>query len=425
MGFLSFSNKIKIRLVQEFMAFTVGAVFIMFVAIYTSQSYGMKFAGLFLILFSVIGIVSSLISGHYSDRIGRKKMMAIAEILRTTTIIVLIVANSPSITLPALSVALFLLLRVSGGLYRPASEAMIIDISKSGEERKKVYTTIYWIRNVSIAVGAMIGGLTYQHHLFSLFIGLGILSVISNIFVFFFMTESLQKKPEVKKANVFAGMFKGYQDVLKDKLFIVFSLAFMFLGTVEIQFQNYISVRMSKMPSQYLFSHSFSGIEIYGYITTENTVLVVGLTLIIGSLVAKLIGGRAFLIAIFINILGFAVLSYANNAWILFIFMAVAVIGEIIYVPTLQYFMSNLPKKDKISSYMAFNDLPIYAANIIGSLYITLGGFLNNLAMSIVIFLTGMVGWMMFLIIMPKLKARSTAAESAEKELEKAEAEGL
>src|SRR5690606_13771886 len=65
---------------------------------------------------------------------------------------------------------------ISSSLGRPAMHALIID-STTPENRKAVYTIEYWLTNLSMAIGAALGGLLYVNHQIELFVLLSVTSI--------------------------------------------------------------------------------------------------------------------------------------------------------------------------------------------------------------------------------------------------------
>ena len=58
---------------------------------------------------------------------------------------------------------------ISSSLGRPSMSAIIMD-STTKETRKSVYALDYWLVNLSMAIGAAMGGLLYSNHQHELFI---------------------------------------------------------------------------------------------------------------------------------------------------------------------------------------------------------------------------------------------------------------
>ncbi len=383
-----------------------GAV-IPFMAIYFSEHFGATLTGILLLLNVVIGLLVGLYGGYYSDQMGRKKLMVIAGLIRMVAFIVMAIANSPMLTSPMLTFVMVLIVGASFGLDGPAADAMLIDITKPSE-RKGVYSLMYWSFNLAFAVGGIVGALAFNHYLFELLVIMGITSAISNILVIFFIDETYTKKEAIKHKNVLVSMFHSYKEVAGDKLFLLFVLAGMLIQSIENQMENYIGIRLNEdMPAQSVFSFEFTGVEMLGFLKSENTIIVVFLTVFITRWVTKWKNeDRTFLSSILIFTIGYVVISYVNNVMLLFIFMALATIGELMRVPIQQDFMASIPTDEKRSSYMAVSSIVFYGSMMISAIFVSLGAILSNEIMSFLILLTGLAGMLIIKSILPDLKKR-------------------
>ncbi len=395
-----------------------GAIF-PFIAIYFSEYYGATITGILLFINVIIGLIVGLYGGYYADLIGRKKLMVIAGIIRMVAFIVMAIANSPLLISPELTFLMALLVGASLGLDGPAADAMIIDITKPSE-RKGVYSLIYWSFNLAFAIGGIIGALTFNNYLFELLLLLSVTSFLSNVLVIFFIEETLEKIKTVKQKNILLNMFKSYKEVAGDKLFLYFVLAGLLLQSIENQMENYIGIRLNQdMPEQSLFFMNVTGVEMVGFLKSENTIIVVLLTVFITRWVSKLKEGRTFLLSIIVFTIGYVAVSYFNNVWVLLFFMAIATIGELMRVPIQQDFLASIPSDDKRSSYMAVYGMVFYGSMMISSIFVTLGAFFNNEVMSLLILVTGLLGMIIIKKILPELtRRRDNAALANQKQSE-------
>ena len=76
--------------------------------------------------------------------------------------------NSPWFDLSYFSAAFFTINMFWGGMFQPAAQAMIIDITNS-ESRKVVFTISYWLGNLATAIGGILAHffskITYSNYL--------------------------------------------------------------------------------------------------------------------------------------------------------------------------------------------------------------------------------------------------------------------
>ncbi|GGM20776.1 MFS transporter [Paraliobacillus quinghaiensis] len=407
--FRNYHRNIKIRIGQIFLSDMVAGAIFPFIAIYFAEYFGSTVTGILLILNVIIGLIVGLYGGYYADLMGRKKLMVIAGIIRMVAFAIMALANSPLMTSPEITFVMAILITASFGLDGPAADAMIIDITKPSE-RKGVYSLIYWSFNLAFAVGGIVGALTFNHYLFELLVVMAITSTASSILVIFFISETMEKKVKPKEKNVLKSMFTSYKDVAGDKLFLLFVFAGLLIQSIENQMENYIAIRLNnEMQLQNILGFPFSGVEMVGFLKSENTIIVVFLTVFVTKLVTKWKEGPTLLSSILIFTLGYVGISYFNNIWLLFGFMIIATIGELMRVPIQSDFLASIPTDDKRSSYMAVYGLVFNGSMMISSFFVTLGGIFSSEVMSLLILGCGFVGFMIMKTIMVDLKSRRDA----------------
>ncbi|MBM7571894.1 MDR family MFS transporter [Aquibacillus albus] len=411
MRFRDFHPNIKWRIMVGFFSEMIGSMIFPFMAIYFAVHFGAKITGILLIVNIVVGAIVGMYGGYLSDSMGRKKLMVTAEVIRALSLIVMTLANSPWLESPALTFLMFLAVSICWGIEGPATDAMLIDVSRP-EERKLMYAIMYWSGNLSLALGGAVGAFLFKEYLFYLFIGMTVVSSVVAFVLIFFIEESFFPNQTKKQTNggrfqVFTDIIQSYKTVAKDKVFILFVIAGLFIQSLEFQLTNYIAVRLhEQMPGQNLFQWSIDGLQMTGILRTENTVLVVLFAALITKLIHKYKDKRIFLTSIVLFTIGYTAISYFDNIWILFVAMVIATLGELMRVPVQQGYMAAIPPDDKRSSYMAVNAFTFQGSMILASLSVTLGAYLSKELMSIFLLITGLIGFLMINKIIPGLERR-------------------
>ncbi|MCP8968189.1 MDR family MFS transporter [Ectobacillus ponti] len=408
MSIFQFHKNIKIRLVESFLGSTIGGMIFPFMAIYLSHHFGMKTAGLLLLLNVFVGIGLNFFGGYFSDQFGRKKVIVIAETLRFLAFFTMMLCNSPWFSSPLLTFFMMTVNSVCWGLAGPANQAMLIDVSKP-EERKLMYTIMYWTNNLSVALGGIAGGFLFQHYLFELLLALSVAALLTWVLITFFIDESYTPKQTAAKSPAVHAktMLSGYKRVFTDHIFVLYVLAGLLVLSMEFQLTNYVSIRLANdMPQQHLMNWTFGGIEMTGFLRTENTVLVVITALFATRIVEKWKDRYTLVLSCLVFVAGYAFISYSTNMWVLFLAMLAATVAEVLRVPVQQNYMANLPPADARSSYMAVAGLTFNLAMLICSLTVTLSAFLSGFMTSVFITATGLAGVLLFQRIAPELDKR-------------------
>ncbi|WP_088041522.1 MFS transporter [Bacillus sp. EAC] len=408
MNLLKFHRNIKIRLLESFLSSAIGSMIFPFMAIYLSKHFGVKHAGLLLLVNVFIGIIMNFFGGYFSDQFGRKKTMVFAETLRLLAFITMMFCNSPWFSSPLITFLMMTVNSICWGLAGPANQAMLIDVSKP-EERKLMYSIMYWSNNLSIAIGGVFGGFLFKSYLFELLLALSVASFITWVLVTFFVKESLiTQQSEMKTISSHAKkMISNYRDVFQDKLFILYVLAGLLVLSMEFQLSNYIGIRLTNdFQTQHLLNWSFGGIEMTGFLRTENTILVVVMALFATKIVKNMNDQLTLIWSCVAFVGGYAVISYSNSILLLFIAMFVATVAEVLRVPVQQNYMAHLPSEETRSSYMAVAGLTFNLAMFICSITVALSAFLSKFATSFFLTSLGVIGIIIFVRITPALERR-------------------
>ena len=224
--FMQFHRTIKIRIIESFLSSAVSNMIFPFMAIYLSAHFGITITGILLLINVFIGVIISFFGGYISDSFGRKKLLVFAEVLRLAAFIIMMICNSPWFTSPLITFFMMMINTICWSLAEPASQAMLIDVSKP-EERKYMFSIMYWGFNLSFALGGVLGGFLFKEYLFELMIALSITALITVVLITFFIDESYVpvKREKEKIERHLSQMFRSYREVFRDRLFIWYSVA--------------------------------------------------------------------------------------------------------------------------------------------------------------------------------------------------------
>lgn len=244
MKYADLHPNIRIRIITDFFTDLTQKSIIPFMAIYLSIQIGAGLAGLLLTVNIVASMIVGLWAGYWSDRIGRKKLMVIAQTLQVVALFCLAIANSPWMDSIIVTCLMFLLSSLSSGITVPIANAMIVDVS-SEHERHYVYGLQYWTTNVAVTFGALMGGLFFESFRFLLF-SLVCLESLATLFILIFMIRETMDKRELGygDAPIQRNILKTYWAVFQDKRFMIFFTATVLAVSLEFQLDKYIAVRL-------------------------------------------------------------------------------------------------------------------------------------------------------------------------------------
>ncbi|HET6872379.1 MAG TPA: MFS transporter [Sporolactobacillaceae bacterium] len=295
-SFRELHRTVKLRLIIQFVGGLTSTMVMPFLAIYFSKMVGETLTGLMFVGVLLAGVAGGFFGGYYADKFGRKKVMIICESVSFLTYLLIALFNSPWIEAPYVTALLFVVNVFFGGMFGPAAQAMLLDVSDAGS-RKLIFTISYWLGNLAGGLGGILGGFWFEAYHFYLFLTVGMVSLVSVLATVFFISETkpqvespgVERATPAKKKKKKSGDSK-YKSAFKDRPFLLYFTACLLLLTIEQQLPNYIGVRLSKeLPDQAIFHSAFwslkvDGIKMLGILRTENTFLVV----LMGALVSRL-----------------------------------------------------------------------------------------------------------------------------------------
>jgi MFS transporter, DHA1 family, multidrug resistance protein B len=410
-------KNVKIRLLDVFINSLSSSMYFPFLAIYFASRFGAELTGVLMIFTVIFGFGAGLYAGYFSDLIGRKKIILGAAFARSLGLLLMILTNTPMFQSTVITFIAVLIISACGAITEPVAEAMVIDVTTT-ENRKSVYSVMYWFSNLSVVIGAVIGGYFFSTHLLIILTISFVLSLVSVLMISFFITDTYKPAEEstVKSRwGVLKDIGLQYKRVSMDITFMIFTLATLLFFTLEFQISNYIGIRLAKeLEFQNLltlgsFHLNVDGTSMVGLLNAENTILVVATTLIIGKMMKQFNSLRVLIIALLIYTGGTFILGFSNAPILLLVAGFIATVGEIMFWPIRQAYLADLIPENARSSYMAVNSFVVRGASIIASLFITIGAFVSPIIISSLYVVIGLLSIWLFIVSIHKISYRKNA----------------
>lgn len=382
MKYFDLHRNIKIRIITDFFTDLTQKSILPFMAIYLSLRIGAGWAGMILTSNIIASMLVGLGAAYYSDRIGRKKLMVIAQSLQVAALFWLAAANSPWLDSFWLTCLMFLISSISSGITIPIANAMIVDVS-SEHERHYIYGLQYWTTNVAITFGALLGGLLFESHRFLLFSLVFLESIITLLILILWIHETMSSNPSLPHtASDQKTMIATYDSVLKDKRFMVFFVATVLATSLEFQLDKYIAVRLKNEFSAQLLHWDITGLQMFSFIMAINTVLVALIAIPFSKWMSRYRSLPIMTVGMALYTAGFVLLAFSNWALLLIAAAMVFTIGELMYSPVRQVLLAGMIPDSARAAYMAADGMSYNVAALLGSLGLTLGAFLPSYAMA-------------------------------------------
>lgn len=139
MRFRNLHRTVKLRLMIQFAGGLTSTMVMPFLAIYFSKMVGETLTGMMFVGVLLAGVAGGFLGGYYADKFGRKKIMIICESVSFFTYLLIALFNSPWIEAPYVTAVIFVFNVFFGGMFGPAAQAMLLDVSDS-VSRKLIFT---------------------------------------------------------------------------------------------------------------------------------------------------------------------------------------------------------------------------------------------------------------------------------------------
>ncbi|VXB43267.1 Permease [Bacillus sp. 349Y] len=412
MGWKEYPQNIKVRMIASFFNRAVSSAVMPFMALFFATEMSKVWAGMFLISTVIIGFIVNLIGGYVSDRFPRKRVLLVTSWLNAACFLLMTVSLFPEEKWIIVFAGAYILFIITSSLGRPAMHAIIID-STTPENRKAVYALDYWLINLSMAIGAALGGLLYLHHKQELFIMLTVTSTIIPIAYGIWLKDEFKGFLEKKHKNVLVDLINNYRIAFKDSAFVKVVAGTTFILAAEFSLNSYIGIRLAEeFRSVTVGGFEIAGVRMLSLLNIENMLLVVCLTFFINRWTDKVSKQKGILIGLLIYGLGYAVVTSANTWYVLILFNLIATIGELIYSPIRNAEQANMIPEDKRGSYSAFSNLSFSGADLIARSTIILGAFLIPTMMSVYMGTLVMIGTALVYTGLFGLKAKKRMRQS-------------
>lgn len=223
--------------------------------------------GSVLAVFSAGNIIGQYISGHLTDRVGRRPVILITSFMHGVGMLLFI---------PGTTVAYYYVVGFITGLFdssiRPAINAMVADIVPV-QDRNDAYSAMRIVHNLGVVIGPAFGGFL-AHRSYAL------LFTVAAAFLFvFFTVAALFLKETYRPEKHRGGPVEGYRVVLRDRLFMVFLIATVMVALATAQLITVYPVYLKEVGG---FDERF-----FGYLISLNALMVVLFQLPISSRVKR------------------------------------------------------------------------------------------------------------------------------------------
>lgn len=334
-----------------------GTFLVPFLTLYLTSSLGLgsAFATQAMGLYGLGGILASLTGGQLADRVGRRTVM-LASLLGGASILLFFGRlSSPPAILAAVLAFSFL-----GEMYRPASMAMLADLT-TPEQRPSAFSLVYLTVNLGMTVSPIAGGLIAQHSFHWLFLGNAMTATTYAAILFLAVRETLPARGAAA-AGAPAAPHLPFgavaRRVLGHGVFLLFCLATLLVSIAYMQSHTTLPLYMKDLGL---------GPREYGLVTAVNAAMVVCLQLPFTALTTRLPREAMLVVSSLFIAAGFGLTGLATSVPLLAGTVVVWTIGELLQSPYLSSVVADLAPPDLRGTYMGMMTLSFSGALMVGA----------------------------------------------------------
>jgi len=336
-----FPSKFWVVVLAAFIDGIGGTLLFPFFSLYITQKFnvGMTEAGIVLGMFSLFGLIGSMIGGALTDKFGRKRLILFGLVFSALSTLVLGLVNRMAMLYP-LGVVIGLLSNIAG----PAHNAMIADLLPENK-RTEGFGVLRVVANLAWIIGPTIGGLVASRSFFALFVIDAVVSCIVAAIFFKFIPETRPEVAPEKHGETVMQTLADYRLVMRDYTFMAFMICGILMLVVYQQMYNTLSVYLRDV-------HNIDS-QRYGFLLTTSAIVVV----LFQFSVTRWSRHRPPFVMMAIGTLfyavGFSMFGFVSAYPLFALAIIIITIGEMIGMPTSQSLAANFAPEDMRGRYMA------------------------------------------------------------------------
>ncbi|MFX1374906.1 MAG: MDR family MFS transporter [Promethearchaeota archaeon] len=348
-----------------------------FYALYITKHFGvgMTEVGILFSIFSAGNIFGGIIGGALADKYGRRVMVIIGlSVSGTGSIFMGFVDNLNIFYIIAGFLGLV------GNFGGPARQAMVADLLPE-EKQAEGFGILRVAFNLSATVGPILGGFLATRSFMLLFIADAISSLTTAIIVYIVIPETKPQKQKDKPEETVIETLRGYKEVLKDGIYVLFLSISAITVLVYMQMNSTLSVFLRDV-------HGFSE-QNFGFLLSMNALMVVLFQFWITRKISKYAPMKMMAFGTLFYMIGFGMYGFISVVYLFFVAMVVITIGEMIVTPVSQAAAASFAPEDKRGRYMAVFGFQWAIPNLFGVLLA--GLIMENIGPNWVWYLAGIL----------------------------------
>ena len=331
-----------------------GTFVVPFLALHMGRlGYSARESGLAIAFYGAGHLVASIVGGHLADTIGRRNTIALSMFSGALSMVMLSQAESLwSI------VALAGLAGLTSEIYKPASSALLIDLTP--EHRRVTAFAVYrFAINAGWAIGPATAGLLAKHSYQWLFFGDAATSIV-------FGFIALKALPQLRAGergdllqirSAILNVREAVQSAMQNARFRRFLLATLIAAVVFIQVPTTFGLEVKA---------AGYGEEVYGILLALNGILIVLFEIPISGFVQRMDTRRVIASGFVFMGIGIGSLAWANTTFGYAMALSIFTFGEMVSMPVAMAYVSQVAPPNMRGRFMGVYGLTWGAAFTFG-----------------------------------------------------------
>jgi MFS family permease len=299
-----------------------GSFVAVFLVLYLrDRGYSIAETGVVVAFYGVGNVFAAAFGGWIADRLGRRNAIAISMFSSAAVLIALSQARG----LP-LIIVLTTLAGLTAEMYRPASSALLTDLTQAGD-RLPAFTLNRLAINLGFAVGPATAGLLAEQSFFLIFLGDALTSVAFGVIALVALPEGVRtRRSEEQRAE-------GVRTMLRDHAFTLFLISSLLGAFVYFQGQTTLPLQVKE--------NGLSDAD-YGLLISLNGIAIVLLEIPLVALIMRFPYRPVIALGSLLVGLGFALTAFATGLPALAVTVMIWTLGEILSAPVGSAYVSDL-----------------------------------------------------------------------------------